>query len=54
MPNRKYYRSNNFFLNLKVTKQLRIPVDQTHRQMNERRRENVDHKVYYAKDHYRF
>lgn len=46
MPNRKYYRSNNFFLNLKVTKQLRIPVDQTHRQMNERRRENVEHKVY--------
>ena len=46
MPKRKYYRSNNFFLNLKIVKQLRIPVDQTHHQMNERRRENVEHKVY--------
>lgn len=46
MPKRKYYRSNNFFLNLKIAKQLGIPVEQTHHQMNERRGENVEHKVY--------
>lgn len=46
MPKRKYYHSNNFFLNLKIAKQLRIPVDQIHHHMNERRRENVEHKVY--------